>query len=225
MMKKIKLIAKTVISICLGLTITLSSCEKNKNDIDDSFQTGKLKDLTGLDGCGWVIELSDTTKLEPTNLNAFDLKLEEGKEIRIKYHERNDLGSFCMVGKIVTIDEIENISKISCDQDVIISATEYENAPNDTFTILSMEIIGDCLKIKFGASGCDGNNWEVKLIDSGMVAESYPCQRTLRLSLDNKEECTAVPTKEVSFNISDLQIVGNDKVILHVSGLKILYEY
>lgn len=58
-----------------------------------------------------------------------------------------------------------------------------------------------------------------------MIAESYPSQRTLRLSLDNKESCTAVPSKEISFNIRDLQIIGNDKVTLHVSGEEILYEY
>ncbi len=81
------------------------------------------------------------------------------------------------------------------------------------------------MNIKFGASGCDGNTWIVKLIDSGEIAESYPCQRTLRLSLDNQEECEAIPTKEISFDISDLQIMGNNKVILHVSGEEILYEY
>lgn len=113
----------------------------------------------------------------------------------------------------------------SCDQNVIISETEYQNAPDDPFSITEMTITGDCLNIKFAASGCDGNTWIVKLIDSGNIAESYPCQRTLRLSLDNKEACTAVPGKEISFDIKDLQILGNDMVILHVSGKEILYEY
>jgi hypothetical protein len=117
------------------------------------------------------------------------------------------------------------VDRLSCNQGVIISPEEYENAPNDPFSITEITISGDCLNIKFSTSGCDGNTWIVKLIDSGNVAESYPCQRILRLSLDNKEECLAVPEKEISFDISDLQIVGNDKVILHVSGQEILYEY
>lgn len=126
----------------------------------------------------------------------------------------------------IFIDYLEVFSTQSdCDQNVIISPTEYQNAPNDPFSITEMTITGDCLNIKFAASGCDGNTWIVKLIDSGNVVESYPCQRTLRLSLDNKEACTAVPGKEISFDIKDLQIVGNDKVILHVSGEEILYEY
>lgn len=126
----------------------------------------------------------------------------------------------------VFIDYLEVFSNHSdCDQSVIISPTEYQNAPNDPFSITGMTITGDCLNIKFAASGCDGNTWIVKLIDSGNIAESYPCQRTLRLSLDNKEVCAAVPGKEISFDIKDLQIVGNDMVILHVSGEEILYEY
>ena len=113
----------------------------------------------------------------------------------------------------------------NCDQDVIISAEEYEHAPNDPFTIIDVKIVDDCLKIQFGASGCSANSWVVKLIDLGVVAESLPCQRTLRLSLDNREVCAAAFTKEVSFNIKDLQIQGDNKVLLIISGKSILYEY
>lgn len=126
----------------------------------------------------------------------------------------------------IFIDYLKVFSTPSaCDQSVIISPTDYQNAPNDPFSITELNITGDCLNIKFAASGCDGNTWIVKLIDSGIVAESYPCQRTLRLSLDNKEVCTAVPEKEISFDITGLQIVGNNKVLLNVSGEEILYEY
>lgn len=208
-----------------GIILFISSCEKSDNDSPKSYESGKLKNLTGLDGCSWVIELDDKSKLEPLNLDVFDLELVENKEIKFKYHERTDLGSFCMVGVVVEIDEIKDISKMVCDQSVIISSEEYENASNDPFSITGMTINGDCLNIKFVASGCDGNTWIVKLIDSGNVVESYPCQRTLRLSLNNKEICTAIPGKEVSFDITDLQIIGDNKVILVISGKEILYQY
>lgn len=67
----------------------------------------------------------------------------------------------------------------NCDEKVIISPTEFKDAPNDPFYISSMTIVDDCLKIKFSVSGCDGTSW----------------------------------------------VVGNDKVILHVSGKEILYKY
>ncbi|MEN8122384.1 MAG: hypothetical protein ABFS35_18710 [Bacteroidota bacterium] len=302
------------------------SCDIYEMDKSNDFHTGILKNFTGLDGCGWIIQLSDSSKLEPINLDEFKIDLEEGKKVEIKYHERNDLGSICMVGKIVEIDSIkgvdkkeygfvtfganyhiinclstvtvyldgfnigtlqnptdtikecgqpENITKeistgkhyykveirpkigtgclkdifgtfeieenecekvfidyrtiwdniSDCEQDVVISPDEYKNAPNDPFSIKNMVIDGDCLKITYEAGGCDGSTWLVKLIDSGAVAESYPCQRTLRLSMDNKEVCDAVISKTTSFDIKDLQIVGNDKVLLRVSGEEILYEY
>jgi len=116
-------------------------------------------------------------------------------------------------------------SQSNCDQDVIISEAEFRNAPNDYLSIIDMEIVDDCLKIKFSASGCSGNNWDVKLIASEILIKTSTAQWTLRLSLDNKEACLAVFTKEVSFNIKDLQIQGDNKVVLNISGNSILYEY
>lgn len=118
-----------------------------------------------------------------------------------------------------------NDAQSNCDQDVIISPLEYENAPDHPVSIVDMEIVGDCLKIEFSSSGCNGESWVVKLIDMGIVAESNPCQRVLRLSLDNQEACLAMVNKEMSFNIEDLQIYGANSVLLNVSGTWILYEY
>lgn len=190
-----------------------------------NYVSGILRNLTGLDGCGWVIELTDESRLEPINLDAYDLELAENKEIIFKYHQRGDLASICMVGLVIEIDDIVDVAKRTCNQKVIISPEEYENAPDDSLSITEMKITGNCLNIKFSASGCGGNSWIVKLIDSGDIYESYPAQRRLRLSLDNNELCAAITGKEVSFNVEDLQISGNDKVMLHISGNEILYRY
>ncbi len=111
-------------------------------------------------------------------------------------------------------------------QDVIVSLNEYNTAPNDLLTINSVEIKENSLIINFSASGCSGDTWEIKLIDSGYIMESNPPQRNLRLSLKNVELCQAYITKELSFNIRDLQVDGN-KVYLNItnSGDQILYEY
>jgi hypothetical protein len=118
-----------------------------------------------------------------------------------------------------------NDNQSTCDKDVIISQYEYENAPDDFLVIEDLSIQGNCLKIKFGSSGCSGDTWVEKLIDMGTIAYSDPIQRTLRLSLDNLEECEAWITKEISFNIKDLQLQGDNIVQLNVSGQSILYEY
>ena len=115
------------------------------------------------------------------------------------------------------------------DKDVIISMTEYENAPDSYVEIIEAKIEDNYLKIKFSASGCDGNSWNVKLICMGDYMKSNPPQTSLRLSLDNNEDCTAVITKEISFNLDPLieyfRHFGINKIYLNISGKSILYTY
>jgi hypothetical protein len=113
-----------------------------------------------------------------------------------------------------------------CEHQVVISADKYLTAPNDHLVIDSLKINSDCLKIIFSSSGCNGDTWELKLIDSGAILESYPPQRNLRLSLKNEELCDAWFTREISFDINTLQVDGN-RILLNItnSGDQILYEY
>lgn len=113
-----------------------------------------------------------------------------------------------------------------CNLGTVISQERYRNAPSDELTINSLEIEGDCLKINFSASGCSGESWKIKLIDSGSILESDPPQRNLRLSLENKELCDAFITRELSFNIIKLRVEGG-RVELNLtnSGDQILYAY
>ena len=101
---------KIMIEKCIAfvfLSLFLFSCEKETTNKCENSQEGILKNLTGLDGCGWIIQLSDGTKLEPINIDVFDIELLENKSVCIQYHERKDLGSYCMVGKVVEVDFIE----------------------------------------------------------------------------------------------------------------------
>lgn len=68
---------------------------------------GVLRNLTGLDGCGWIIQLLNSTKLEPINLGDFDIELKENKPVCFRFHDRTDIGSYCMVGKVVELDFIK----------------------------------------------------------------------------------------------------------------------
>ncbi|WP_053991724.1 hypothetical protein [Mangrovimonas sp. TPBH4] len=123
-------------------------------------------------------------------------------------------------------DDDNSATPSNCDQEAVISSEEYVSAPADPLFIHSMEIDDDCLLISFSASGCDGNTWELKLVDSGAILESNPPQRNLRLSLQNLEVCDAVISKTLSFDISELQVQG-DQVRLNIvnSGEGILYMY
>lgn len=117
-------------------------------------------------------------------------------------------------------------NRTNCDQITIVNAKEYKNAPNHLLTINSLEINDDCLKVNFSSSGCDGHSWEIKLIDSEDVLKSLPPQRNLRLSLKNIELCQAVIAKELTFDINNLRVEGNE-VLLNItnSNDQILYKY
>ena len=123
-------------------------------------------------------------------------------------------------------DDNQRPTSSDCDMDVIVSSTQFQDAPADLVSIDELTIDGDCLNISFSSSGCDGNSWEVKLIDAEAIAESLPPQRDLRLSLRSNEVCQAVISKEISFDISALQVDGN-QVFLNFAnnGGRILYEY
>ena len=93
-------VMKKMIVTCLVLLAALSSCQKGgcKEAVKAEF-----KDLTGLDGCGIVIQLSDGSYIEPQNLSDFSITPEDGKKIWVQYHSTQG-GSICMVGDIVKID-------------------------------------------------------------------------------------------------------------------------
>jgi hypothetical protein len=88
-----------IISVLLGFYA--SGCNKCRCDTN-----GTLKNLTGLDGCGWVIQRSDKNEtLEPVNLKDFNVTLQDGKKIKFSYQETEGF-SVCMVGKTVKITRI-----------------------------------------------------------------------------------------------------------------------
>jgi hypothetical protein len=64
-----------------------------------------VKDLTGFDGCGFIFELEDGTRLEPMFLREEPLstfEFADGKKVVIGYEEKPS-ASVCMIGKTVKI--------------------------------------------------------------------------------------------------------------------------
>jgi hypothetical protein len=85
--------------------LLLLSCEKGTI----KHNTGRLKNLTGLDGCGWVIELDSSTppkRLKPVNLQDFKITLADGQKVDFSYYETGD-ASICMVGPVIKIRRIK----------------------------------------------------------------------------------------------------------------------
>lgn len=128
---------------------------------------------------------------------------------------------------LVSCKSDDDTSGSDCDQQTIISAEQFENAPNAPLTIIDMSIEGDCLRINFSASGCSGESWEIKLIDKGVILESSPPIRLLRVSLLNNEACLAVFTRDLTFDLTELQVANENEIFLNIanSDEQILYMY
>lgn len=114
-----------------------------------------------------------------------------------------------------------------CDRSAISGAIAYQSALTDPLTVNNLTINGNCLTINFSSSGCNGDSWQVHLVDAGSVFESNPPQRNLKFSLKNEEMCEAYITKEISFDISSLQVEGSESVLLNIINTsdEILYSY
>lgn len=86
------------------LSLLIFACTKSH----EGMTKATIKDYTGFDGCGMVIELENGTAIEPGNLNSFSssVSISDGQKVWVKYHE-NSVASICMVGQTVLIDELE----------------------------------------------------------------------------------------------------------------------
>ena len=99
--------------IVAAITLLAGACSPD-NVGDPGTDTGRVWWTTGVDatvrlvgvegGC-WVLDVGDQN-YQPTNLPA-DYRV-DGLRVRVRFRELRDAASFCMVGPIVSI---ENISK------------------------------------------------------------------------------------------------------------------
>ncbi len=108
------------------MATSLTACNDELDLVTcDNAVPATVRDLTGLDGCGFVFELEDGTRLEPQRLfycgtpplpkevtedPLFKFEWVDGKQVRIGYEEIQDAFSVCMVGPIVKITCLEELS-------------------------------------------------------------------------------------------------------------------
>jgi hypothetical protein len=107
-------------ALIILLAFTFFQCENDSPK--DCSTPATIRDLTGLDGCGWVFELEDGTRLEPVWDQGFcgfgeigekkslnDFELVDGKPVLINYQIVENGVSICMVGPVVKITCISEI--------------------------------------------------------------------------------------------------------------------
>jgi hypothetical protein len=95
-------------------------------EVDEGCSTpATVKDLTGLDGCGFVFELEDGTRLEPQRIffcgtpplpkeaiedPLYNFQFVDGKKVLIDYEELDGAMSICMAGPVVRITCLKEVT-------------------------------------------------------------------------------------------------------------------
>jgi hypothetical protein len=87
------------------LTLLFSSCDR----LDTSeMQEGVIKDMSNLNGCGYVVQLNNGTILEVENLHEFNIDIENNKDVWVKY-QSNPLiciETICQLGEVVSLEDM-----------------------------------------------------------------------------------------------------------------------
>ncbi len=124
-------------------------------------------------------------------------------------------------------DDDMTLPESNCASFAVIDSFTYTNSATSPYTINSVSINDDCLIIDVSASGCDGNTWEMQLVDSGSVSESNPPQRYVKFFLINTEDCLAFVDRARSFDLTSLQIEGENEIIINVDDYSdpVTYTY
>lgn len=116
---------RTFLSVVL-MTMMFSACDDNLMQVScNDGVRATVRDLTGLDGCGFVFELEDGTRLEPNRIGycgtpplpkeitedpLYGFEFLDGKQVIIGYEEVDGMASICMVGPIVKITCLEEVT-------------------------------------------------------------------------------------------------------------------
>jgi hypothetical protein len=109
----------------------------------------------------------------------------------------------------------------------IILEEDFNAIYTSNYGIIEVELNGDCLEMRFGASGCGTDLWEENLYSTDAFYNVFPLQRDVKMELINDEACLAFFQKTVSFDLTPFQIDGQSDLPLNINGWneQITYEY
>ncbi len=122
----------------------------------------------------------------------------------------------------------DNSNKSTCNSIAqVISENEFNEINTSNYNVSNVELNGDCLIVTISSSGCDSDNWEMKLFSTDAFYNVFPLQRAVKIKLITSEACLAVFQKTVSFDLSSFQIDGQHQIPLNIEGWseQIIYKY
>lgn len=188
-----------LIALFFGTVLMATKC--SKEEVSTCDRIGIVKDYTGLDGCGLIIE-SKGEKFEPVSLPD-GKSINNGDKISFSYTDFDGAG-ICMVGKMVNITCLEILeSKKDQKCDAFKYSYDLQSVQNPPIALNSYNVKNGILTLNISFSGCSDNKDQVLFISKAEM-KSYPPQRACVISF-KAQACDAYLTADVCFDISELK--------------------
>ena len=160
--------------------------------------SGRVVDMTGLDGCQLMIELNNGERLEPAVLPA-NYQLKAGTEVELDYQQLSQ-ASYCMAGKVVEITCIRDLGCLPLD-----SSGYYTNY-KDPVSISKAQINADCLELEFSyGGGCAPHDFKLSQLPLFCGTPPVPPMVLEFVHNANGDMCEALLTKKLSYDLSSIQ--------------------
>lgn len=171
--------------------------------------SGTVRDYTGLDGCGWVIELENGNKLEPAVVLP-NIQFYDGQELTLWYKEMEGMSSTCMAGTIAKIYKIESES---CPSYITLPLDgALEDYPTDNILMDTAYIQDNTLYVSVSHSGgCTEHTYQLLMFPITCATPPLP-KPVFWLSHDaHGDMCEAFIRDTLCFNISALRGYFNEE--------------
>lgn len=129
----------------LSVILTTVSCERDHTTPKECSTRAAVKNLSGVDGCGFVFQLHDGTIIEPyrilecgtpplpkevTQDPLYGFNWIEGKKVMISFTEIDSVASICMAGKIAKITCLQDLEPDKTCVQVLIDKIKNEDVRN-----------------------------------------------------------------------------------------------
>ena len=165
--------------------------------------SGIVRDYTGLDGCGWIIEIEGGNKLEPA-LILPNIQFYDGQEVTVWYKEMEGMSSTCMVGQIAKIYKIESVSCPSFTN--LPLGGLLDDYPSDDIAMDTAYLEDNILYVSIGHSGgCAEHVYQLLMFPLTCATPPLP-KPVFWLSHDaGGDMCEAYLRDTLCFNISALR--------------------
>ena len=102
-------------------------------------------------------------------------------------------------------------------QVIIVEDDLFANASTDDFSLINAEVNGDSLKliVQYGG-GC--GNIGAKVVSVASILKLNPPQKNIRLLFHDNDDCEALLSREVAFDLTPLRFPGYHEMGLRLEG-------